>query len=664
MFGLPGKDPSGLRPVIGLATPGNRASRSIARVILLTVLVLIAYWPVYRAEFVWDDLLLVKQNPLVRGEATLGSVWFQGDFPLSTVAFWLQWQLWGDRPAGYHIVNVLLHALSSVLVWRVLVRLKVRGAWLGAAIFAVHPVCVASAGWVSELKNTLSLPFYLLSLVWWLDADAARVARRNLKAGLLYGLSLCAFVLALLSKTSTVMLPVILLGCTWWRRGRVAVPDLIRAMPYFALALAFGLMTIWFQAQQAIKGVSVQAEGLIGRVAGATMAVWFYLGKAFVPVGLNLIYPRWEINTAAVGTYLPLVAVVVAFAACWMLRHGWGRAPLFCLGYFTINLLPVLGLIDMYYLAISRVSDHFQYIALIGPATLLGAVMSLISKPGWSRALAVLLLVCFAGLTMRRAYVFASEERLWLDVLAKNPNAWPAHNNLGAIRAEQGRLDAAIKHFEAGVRLKPDNYKAHINLGRALAEQGKFDQAEQHFRTALRISPLDADAHKFYGIALAGQGQFERAVLHLREALRSRPDVEAHLQMADVYRGLGKPERAIAHCRAALKLDADAPEALNNLAWLLATAEDPALRNGAQAVQLAERACARTGFKDARYLGTLAAAYAEAGRFDDAIAAAEKALDRARSTGETQLAQAIAHLLQLFRSGKAYREPAATQSTF
>lgn len=650
------KDASGIRPVVELVTPTSHLGRNFIHATLLILGILVAYLPVYRGVFVWDDLLVVKQNPIVTGDAGLCSVWFQGDFPLTTVVFWLQWQLWGDNPLGYHIVNVLLHALSSLLVWRLLLRLKVSGAWLGAAIYGLHPVCAGSVAWISELKNTLSLPFYLVSIALWLDADTARCLGERTKACLFYGLSLCAFVLALLGKTSTVMLPVVLLGCIWFRHGRVTLKDALRVVPYFVISFVFGLMTIWFQSQHAIKGAVVQTEDIAGRVAAAAMAVWFYLAKAFVPVGLNLIYPRWEINAAALATYIPLVALVGAFAVCWLFSGRWGRAPLFCFGFFTVNLLPVLGLIDMYYLAISRVADHFQYIALIGPAALIGAVMTSVFRADRFRVVVLVLLIVLGGLTFRRAGVFASEEQLWLDVLAKNPNAWPAHNNLGVIRAEQGRLNEAIKHFETALRLKPDNYKAHINFGRALAEQGKFAQAEHHFQAALRISPLDADAHKFYGIALVNQGRVHKAILHLREALRSRPDAETHLYLADAYRGLGRPDAAIAHCRAALRLEPDAPEALNNLAWLLATAHEPRLRNGFEAVQLAERACALTGFNDARCLGTLAAAYAEASRFEDAIVTAEKAIAQARSTGDTKLAKALVHLVQLFRAGKPYHE--------
>jgi len=282
--------------------------------------------------------LLVDKNPLVTGKLNLFSIWFQTDFPLTLTAFWLQWLAWGKSAAGYHVVNVLLHALSAVLVWRVLLRLKIPGAWLGAALFAVHPLCVASAAWISELKNTLSLVFYLLSAVLYLDSES-KVSSLNSKVPELepntgetstsatldfrpwtldarYWCSLAAFLLALLSKTSTVMLPAALLACAWWRRGQVTKRDAIRLAPFFILALGFGILTVWFQKHQAMAGVAVQTEGFAGRLAGAARAVWFYIGKALWPWRLNMIYPHWAIDPAKPLAWVPLLLLAAAFAIC------------------------------------------------------------------------------------------------------------------------------------------------------------------------------------------------------------------------------------------------------------------------------------------------------------------------------------------------------------
>jgi tetratricopeptide (TPR) repeat protein len=625
-------------------------------VLAIFVLAFATYWPALRGGFVWDDMILVEKNQLAKGDLNLRTVWFSTDFPLTTVLFWIQWLLWGKNTLGYHVVNVLLHAISSVLVWRVLVRLKIPGAWLAGVLFAVHPVCVASVAWISELKNVLSLPFCLLSFWWYLGFEKHHAEHRLAKARWSYWLSLVAFALALLSKTSVVMLPVVLLICAWWQRDRVTRQDLLRTSPHFALALGFGLMTVWFQNHHVIGAETVQTENSWGRLAGAGMAIWFYLGKAVFPVNLTMIYPRWEIDASAVLSYRPLLLFGSTLTVCWWFRRAWGRHVLFALGCFAVALFPVLGFFDMLFLQFSRVSDHLQYPPLIAVMGFVAAGVHTLLPARTLRFVAPVLVLALCGLTAQRARVFASDEKLWADTVAKNPAAWNAHNNVGCIRAEQNRITEAIQHFEASLKVNPRNAQAHINLGKALAMQGKFIEAESHFQSALDIRP-SAEAHAFFGSALAARGKMPDALKHLREAVRLKPDVETRLHLAAMLRAGGNVGEAIEQTRLALATKPDMPEVMSNLAWLLATASDDSLRDGAEAVRLAEQACRLTEFKQARMVGALAAAYAEAGRFNDAITTAQKAIELARATGDGQFAGINEQLLKLYQSGRAYHEP-------
>ena len=261
------------------------------------------------------------------------------------------------------------------------------------------------------------------------------------------------------------------------------------------------------------------------------------------------------------------------------------------------------------------------------------------------------------GLAVQRAKVFASDEKLWEDTVAKNPAAWNAHNNLGCIRAEQNKIGAAIKHFETSLKFNPRNAQAHINLGKALAMQNKFIEAESHFQAALEIRPNNAEAHAFYGSALAARGKMPEAVKQLREAVRLRPDVETRLQLAAMLRAGGDIRESVEQTRLALSTKPDMPEAMSNLAWLLATASDDSVRDGAEAIRLAEEACRLTDFKQARMVGALAAAYAEAGRFSDAVSTAQRAIELARAAGDTQFAGINEQLLRLYQTGKPYHEP-------
>jgi len=624
--------------------------------ILIVLLALAAYWPALRGEFIWDDTLLVQKNPLVKGEFGLHSIWFRTDFPLSLAALWAQWLVWGNHPAGYHIVNALLHAANALLLWRVLERLNIRGAGFAAALFAVHPVCVASVAWISELKNTLSLAFFLLSFLAFLTFETARTEGKNRKAKTGYVLSLAAFLLALFSKTSTVMLPVVLLGCAWWQRGRLSRQDWLRVSPFFVLALVFGCLTIWFQHRMMSGGGPVQTENFPGRLAGAGMALWFYLGKALWPLNLNLIYPRWTIDPANILSWLPGLLWIGVLFLCWRYRRGWGRHALFALGGFMVMLFPVLGFFDMYFLALSRVSDHFQYLPLIFLVSALPAALGALFPDRVFPWVRLALIVVLSGLTLQRARVFASDETLWTDTLAKNPRAWTAQNNLGSIRARQGKFDEAAKHFEASLQINPENAGAHCNLAGALSLQGKFAEAEPHFQTALRLKPRDAEVRRSYASALAGQGRFEPAIAQLSEAVRIEPEPGSRLQLATLLYQTGRPAEAATEYRQVLAAQPDSLEALNNLAWLLAAGRDSTVRNGDEAVRLAERACRLTNYQQARTLGILGAAYAEAGRFNDAVAAAEKAVDLATAAGDAQFAGMNRQLLEFYRAGKAFHE--------
>lgn len=627
-------------------------------VALIFLLAFAVYWPALRGQFVWDDQLLVIKNPLVTGQLNLRSVWFQTDFSLTTVALWAQWLLWGKNPAGYHVVNVFLHAAGCVLLWRVLARLKIPGAFLAAIIFAVHPVGAASVAWISEMKNTLSLVFCLLSFGWFLrfEDEASAAAKREEKV--FYALSFVAFLLALLSKTSTVMLPVVLLGCAWWRRGRLERRDFLSTAPFFLLALGLGCATVWFQARVIAAGDPVQTENFFGRLALAGKAIWFYLGKAVLPLNLSMIYPHRTIASTTGLSYLPTLLWSGILALCWRFRgRSWGRAAFFALSCFTVTLFPVLGFLSMDYLAISRVSDHFQYLPMIAVIAWFAAGLHRLLPNQILIINAVALVLILSLLTFQRAGVIAREETLWSDTLAKNPESFTAHNNLGCLLAGQNKLTEAIEQFEATLRFNPQNAPAHCNLGRAYAMRGKFAEAENHFEAALKIKSTDADIHQSYATFLAGQKKLDAAVQHLREAVRLEPRTESRLHLAALLHGAGKFREATEQYRAVLAREPNSLAALNNLAWMLATCPDAAVRNGTEAVRLAEQACRVSDNKKAGMVGTLAAAYAEAGRFTNAVATAAKAADLADADGNKQFAAVNRQLLSLYRAGRAFREP-------
>src|ERR1041385_3379532 len=361
----------------------NNSKSLLLGALTLLGLTFIAYCPLLPGSFIMDDhKLIADDNPVVNGTMGPLSIWFRLDFPLSTFVFWIQWLLFGEHAAGYHVVNIVLHALSSFLVWRLLVRLRVLGAWLAAAIFGLHPVCVASVGRIAELKNTLSLPFFLLSFLAYLRYEAICATSRkgpDVALGNMwprafwYTLSLCSFVLALLSKTSVLMLPVVLLACAWWQRGRISRLDLVQTSPFLVLSLAFGLMTAWFQKYQALTGLTVEHHTFLERLILAERVFWFYLEKAFIPTNLNVVYPKWRIDGTSIISHAPALTLVALAIICWHFRHTRARHALFGIVCFAVTLFPALGFFDSQFLTMWQVSDHLQYLPLIAAAALIGA---------------------------------------------------------------------------------------------------------------------------------------------------------------------------------------------------------------------------------------------------------------------------------------------------
>jgi Tfp pilus assembly protein PilF len=626
----------------------------------LLILVLAAYRPLLPGSFLMDDHRLVQtDNPIVNGTAGPLSIWFREDFALSTFVFWLEWRAWGQNPAGYHAVNMALHVLSAVLVWRLLARLKIPGAWLAGAIFAVHPVGVATVARIAELKNTLSLPFFLLSLWFYLryEEDSPRPARN----AMWLGCALASFALALLAKTSTVMLPLLLLACAAWQRGRVTRQDALRASPFFLLALGFGCMSVWFQKHQALTGATLAPQSFWERLAIAGRVFWFYLGKALWPVHLNIVYPPWKVDASLPRAYVPTLCCGAAVLVCWRYRRSWGRPVLFSLGCFGLTLFPALGFFDAQFLTRWQVSDHLQYLPMIAPVALVAAAIALRPSAAFFRCVGAAAVVGLSVLTFERARIFSTEETLFRDTLARNPSAWGVQNDLGTLLAARGDQAGAVELFNASLKTNPDYPDARVNLGRILLDQGRAEDAQQQFLAALKTQPQHAEAHRALGTLLAQQGKLSEAARHMRVALLFQPDVRMRLDYAALLHQTGEYAEAAAQFRLALRAKPDSVEALNNLAWLLATCPEETVRNGAEAVRCAERASRLPAPQGMCVEGTLAAAYAEAGKLKEAVATAEKAVEMETAAGETRFAALNTQLLTLYRAGRPFHEPPVRQ---
>jgi tetratricopeptide (TPR) repeat protein len=542
-------------------------SGSAALIILVTVL---AYFPTLRGGFVFDDYELIIRNPMVKADNGLQRFWFTTEaseyYPLTWSAWWLEWRLWGTSPLGYHVVNVLLHAASAVLVWLVLRHLKIPGAWLAAVVFAVHPVNVATVAWISEQKNTLSMFFYLLAILLYLRFDEENQWRW-------YRFSLAAFLLALLSKSAVVMLPVVLLGCLWWRRGRVQWKDLLHSASFFTLSLGQALVALWFHSHRGVEGFGSRS-GFPLRLATAGRVPWFYLSKALLPLNLMVVYPKWHIDASQWASYAPGLLLVGMLGVFWWTRKTWGRPWLFGLGYFVVTLFPVLGFFDQSFYRYSSVADHWQYYSIIGVIALVVAtgkgICEWIQWRYWRSGtlLGLAVAVVLAAATWRRGWIYHDNITLWRDNVARNPAPWP-HNNLGCALQDRGEFDGAIQQFEQALRLDANYPEAESNLGNALLLAGKPEEAMRHWEQALQLKPDFPQVQYNLGLCLARQGKLSEAIVFWEQAVRGKPRyAEAHYNLGVALEQTGRIGEAIEHYQRAVECDPDYTLARNRLARL------------------------------------------------------------------------------------------------
>jgi len=729
--------------------------------LLLVAATLLVYLPAWNGKPIWDDDFYVTNNPLLAAPDGLRRIWFSTDspsqyFPLTYTVLRMEHSLWGLNPAGYHSVNILLHAINALLVWLLLKRLSVPGAWLAAALFALHPVQVESVAWITELKSVLSLFFILLTLFCWVEFIGERAKR------FWYWLALVFYALALFSKTTACTLPAALLLILWLKTKPIDWRRLAQMVPFLAMGLGMGLLTMWWERfHQGTQGKQF-SMGLPERILVASHALWFYAGKLFWPVNLTFMYPRWTIEPANPWGYGWLAMGIGLCAAIYFTRRFFGRSVEVATLFYVATLSPLLGFVTVYTFRYTFVADHYQYVASIGLIALAAAGITIAFKtrPFLKLACCGALLLTLGMLTWRQAGMYTDIETLWRTTIAKNSNAFLAYNNLGIILSGKGQMDAAVADFQKALEINPGFFEAQSNLGNALLQKGRVAEARDHFKKAVEINPDSAVSHYNLGNALLGMGQLdgamvqfrkaleiqtdyaeahnnlgvvllrkgqpeEEAMLQFQEALKLNPDyAEAHYNLGAVFGVRGRLDEAVEQYRIAIQLKPDYADAQGNLAnvlatqgkldeavkayqqtlelvpksaqahfrfgqalqgqrnfeaaiqeyqqaldlapqhlpahlglaWLLATCPEASLRDGGRAVKLAQQAERLGRGESPQILDTLAAAYAEAGQFGEAVETAKRALNLTAVQNNQPLAEAIQARLKLYEAGSPYRE--------
>ncbi|MBI2825875.1 MAG: tetratricopeptide repeat protein [Planctomycetia bacterium] len=599
---------------------------SLVAAAALVAMTLVTYLPALRNGFIWDDDFYVVENRTLRSLEGLRQMWFEPHslpqyYPLVHTTFWVEYHLWGDRPRGYHLDNILLHGLSAVLFWQVLTRLSVPGAWFAAAIFALHPVEVESVAWITERKNVLSCVLALSSLLAWYrfappEGDY-RSARPHSRWGW-YALSLALFVGALASKTVVASLPAVILVAEWWKRGRLRWADVLALVPFFAVGGAMGVATAWLEKDFVGAHGADWELSAVDRVLVAGRALCFYVGKLIWPYPLVFHYRRWDIDAGVWWQYLFPAAALATFVALWLARKRIGRGPLAAALIFAGVLAPALGFLNVYPFRFSFVADHFQYhanlalIALAGAGAALvfrrvgispastpkepeyqaaakprggnpwasqsGLVDPLSTTPWPSAVLATVVLAALGFLSFRQAQVYHDRETLFRHVIAKSPTSWVAYTNLSVYLESLGRRDETIQLARQALALRPDDAVLHYNLGAVLMRlgnrdgfrDGEFDEAVAEFKEALRLDPDYANAHGSLGTALVRKNRSDEALAHSRRAVELLPgDPYALYHLGSVLGAVGRLPEAESYLRRTIELNREHGEFHYGLALVL-----------------------------------------------------------------------------------------------
>jgi tetratricopeptide (TPR) repeat protein len=593
--------------------------------LFLLAVTIVVFAPSVGCGYIWDDDQYVQNNQTLRSFDGLLRIWFASRstpqyYPLVFSSYWLEYRLWGDRPAGYHLVNILLHAAGAVLLWRILIRLGVTAAWFAAAAYAVHPVQLESVAWVTERKNVLCGLFYFGSALVFLrwsgigagggataeesphhrrGKDKSKVAEpapassechttsragsgeiepRESTCRRAYILSVVLFVCALLSKTVACTLPAALLLVLWWKRGRFPRKDLPALGPMFAIGIAMGLVTAYLEKHHVGAVGQEWGLSLLERCLLAGRIICFYAGKVIWPHPLIFIYSRWQISSADWQQYLYPAGFLVAVAVLWAVRRRIGAGPLVAVLFFAGTLFPALGFFDVYPMRFSYVADHFQYLASVGMIVLAVAAghrLLLLAGRRSRPIMAVVgagILAVFGGMIWTRTPVYENEETLWRDTLARNGQAWIACNNLGHMLQNRNppRLQEAEAFYRQALEMRREAFEAYHNLGAVLLSEGKAEEAIGYYRRAMELAPKISATHHQMGKALNSLGKADEALGYYRGAVEISPsDAALRCALAEFLQSVGKTDEAAAEFREALKLDPNQPQALCCLGLLL-----------------------------------------------------------------------------------------------
>jgi tetratricopeptide (TPR) repeat protein len=672
----------------------SEQKRYSSRLIFLVCLGLIAitalvFGQTIRYEFVnFDDDLYVYNTQGIKAGLTVKGIvaaftvpHARNWHPLTTISHMLDCQIWALNAGGHHATNIVLHTIAVLLLFSVLQHMT-GGLWKSAvvaALFAVHPLHVESVAWVSERKDVLSAVFFFLMLGAYVRYARAPSFMRYLIVAVLLAAGLMA-------KPMLVSVPVILLLLDYWPLDRIksrrsegrdrkteassqwSIVSKLVLEKIPLLGLSAGSCVVTFIVQKRATG-AIPPLPWTWRADNAVVSYVFYLWQTLWPARLAVFYPHPNNTLPGWGVFLALGFLAVVTVAAIVLRR---RQPYLFVGWFwyVVMLVPVIGVIQV---GEQGHADRYTYLPQIG--VFLVAVWGVADAVGRHRsasqvavaAAAVIIIALGCAAFIQTSY-WRNSETLWTHALAVTSDNDFAHNNLAYLLTDRGKLDDALSHFEAAANIRSHKTDRHydaasafveMNLADALAEKGQTDEAMIHYGRAIKLQPYYAEAYYNRGNVLFATGHLDEAIADWEKTLQMQPgDADAHTCLGNALLRKGAFEEAIAQYEMASALAPNDPHSRNNIAWLLATSSESSVRDGNRAVEFAQQAVSVSGGREPQFLRTLAAAYAESGRFSEAVATVQQAAVVANMQGKTKLANKLQKDLVLYRGRMPLRQTA------
>ncbi|MBF0286946.1 MAG: tetratricopeptide repeat protein [SAR324 cluster bacterium] len=514
-------------------------------------------------KYFLDDPLMISSDGLVRiwlNPLDNNGVWPY--LPMTRSTFWLESQLWGRTPSASHWINIIFHTINALLLWLMLRQFSVPGAWIISMLFALHPIHVQSVAWIAERKNVVAGIFYVLT-IWsyllWLIRKYQHW----------YFLALVCFLCALLSKTSTIMLPVIFVFCHLWCNRPIRKKQVLQLLPFFLVALGIGFVRVWFELHSFGASAMGNDLGMLERFLNAGHVPFFYLRKILLPYPLIFVYPRWHIDPAQISMYFPIASLFLIMGILFWKYKIWAKGLFWGLGAYLVMLFPVLGFFNNSWFRFSFVTDHWVHLPSISILFLIVAGILSFSHyfrlPWFTKAGGFLLFIVLGTLTLNQSKIYQNGKSLWLATIRNNPNAWIAHQELGREYLDTKEYELALDHSNKALAMHGNLAHALNNRGGAYYHLGQYENAVADYDEALAIRPIFPEVYKNRGLTYFALKRYKEALSDYDNAIRWKPNwADTYHYRGMVLLSLNQPEKSIHDYQKSLELQPNQAEVYHN----------------------------------------------------------------------------------------------------